>query len=256
LKTKICNPKFFVFGAYFFKTRTKGHWMQMMRIDAIAHNVAFSSNPFSIFFEARKRTIRLFPPLHMRTPVLSSLGVIAMISGSIALIVFLSSTSIPAQAAVSEVNIDSTIALATDGDLNGNGRIDANDTVTLRFVVTNNSAAHYSFLTLRVPVDRSVLRRFWNIRGTADFKRENTAVVFPHLVLPSHGMLDISVDATVNSALEGNGLILAPVLSDSAGMHIAGQEIQKNQPQSMPSKTSKLPAFLSRVRVRPLPSAH
>lgn len=96
------------------------------------------------------------------------------------------------------VTIDSTISLAPLGDINKNGQIDAGDTVTFSYTLTNTSNTEYAFVTLVTNIDRNQLHFIHNVRGSASLTDRGGTINIPNIRLGPLQTVSIQFDSRVN----------------------------------------------------------
>lgn len=165
-------------------------------------------------------------------------------------------TKTAAQAPAGDVVTEGIIALAPDGDLNENNAIDAGDTVTLKFTITNSSSAEYSFARLETGINYNLLHDLWNLRGVASISDDNNTLSFPNLLVPPNGRFTFSVDATVNYFTEGQQQLgLTPQLFDRNNQVIGTVITHPESTRTINPWVGELPPWVYFPGESPLPAA-
>lgn len=138
-----------------------------------------------------------------------------------------------------EFNLTSNIALAKDGDLDKNEEINAGDTVTFRFVLSNPSDKKYSSTTLKTNIDRRSINFIHNIVGTSGLNDDGKTITIPNIKVAPNESVIISFDARLNYFDENLKTISAEAeLIDSAKKSLLkDKKVQINSKKS----NSKIP---------------
>lgn len=141
-----------------------------------------------------------------------------------------------AQAPDGGVFVEGKIELVSDGDQNQNGEVDAGDTVTLIFTITNSSQAEYPFATLLTGLNYDLVYDLWNVRGAASLANDNGTVTFPNVWVAANSRLTISVEATVKYFTAGQEhLGVSPQLVDRESRPIGARlETERSERQVKP----------------------
>ncbi len=105
------------------------------------------------------------------------------------------------------LSIESTIELASDGDVNKNGQIDAGDTITFTYNIQNNTDKKYAYATLKTNIQRDSLNFIHNITGVTGLKDDGKAIEFPNLRVEPGMVKVISFDARINYFTEQDPII-------------------------------------------------
>ena len=133
-----------------------------------------------------------------------------------------------------ELNLKSDIALAKDGDLDKNEEINAGDTVTFTFILSNPSDKKYSHTTLRTNIDRKSINFIHNIIGTSGLNDDGKTITIPNIKVAPSESITISFDARLNYFDENLKTISAEAeLIDSAKKSlIKDKKVQINSKKS------------------------
>ena len=97
-----------------------------------------------------------------------------------------------------EFTIESNVELATDGDLNKNGQIDAGDTITFTYSISNPTDKELAFNTLKTNIPRNALHFIHDIRGTSSLSDKNNTIEIPNLRINPYQDLTVSFNARIN----------------------------------------------------------
>lgn len=106
------------------------------------------------------------------------------------------------------LSIESDITLAQGGDVNGNGQIDAGDTITFIYNIQNTTDKKHAYATLKTNIQRDSLNYLRNVTGVTGLKDDGKTIEFPNLRVEPGMVKQISFDATVNYFTDSD-----PVLS-------------------------------------------
>lgn len=96
------------------------------------------------------------------------------------------------------LTVQGSVQLATDGDLNKNGVIDAGDMVIFKYVIQNPTSTMYQFATLRTNVSRTDINFIHNIKGTSSLLDQKSTIDIPNLFIKPNQDLEVSFEARVN----------------------------------------------------------
>ena len=97
-----------------------------------------------------------------------------------------------------DFTIESTIMLAPQGDVNKNGQVDAGDTITFTYFLSNPTDKELTFNTLKTNIPRNTLHFIHDIRGTSSLSDKNNTIEIPNLRINPYQDLAVSFNARVN----------------------------------------------------------
>lgn len=133
-----------------------------------------------------------------------------------------------AKAAVAKgVSVTASVVLAENGDLNKDKIIEAGDTVTYSYTISNTSNSVYEFATLDTHIDHSHINFIHNIKGASSLSEKRDSIVIPNLFVGAIQTVNVSFDARVNIDTGDTSLTTAPQLLTKDRKSIA-QDISHN----------------------------
>lgn len=106
-----------------------------------------------------------------------------------------------------QLTIESDITLATEGDINKNGEIDAGDTITFSYKIESNTEEKYAYATLKTNIQRDSLNFIRNVSGVTGLKDDGKTIEFPNLRVEPGAVKIISFDANVNYFTDSDPII-------------------------------------------------
>lgn len=106
-----------------------------------------------------------------------------------------------------ELKIDATIVLASGGDVNKNGQIDAGDTVRFNYTITNTTDQAYSFATLKTNINRNQLNFIHNVVGTTSLNDDGKTITISNFRIAPNQVIPLSFDARINYFTKEDPLI-------------------------------------------------
>lgn len=130
----------------------------------------------------------------MRKPQIFIFGFFLVISFILARQIFARST-IPLRNAMT---VDSEITLASDGDVNNDGQVDAGDTVIFSYTIINENSKEFPLSVLKTNISRTRLNFIHDIRGTASLSDANGTIEIPNLFIGPNQRVMISFHARIN----------------------------------------------------------
>ena len=142
------------------------------------------------------------------------------------------------------VSIESSVALAKDGDQNKNGQLDGGDTVSITFRLTNRSKAEAKDLTLNTGTPKSLLYFLRNFKGVNGATYEHDMIIFKNVVILPKQTQTISLDASlVYNTNQDSELELNPSLVNASNQSIATGDsvtasIKKVSAKDIPTMTT------------------
>lgn len=113
-----------------------------------------------------------------------------------------------------EFNLESSISLAPEGDVNNNKDIDAGDIVRFKYVITNNTDADYDSANLKTNTERKQLNYIHNVNGATGLNDKGEFIEIPNVNVSSKGEVVISFDARINYYQEDEVLSTQPEFLD------------------------------------------
>lgn len=105
------------------------------------------------------------------------------------------------------LSIESNIGLAPGGDINGNGQVDAGDTITFTYIIQNNTDKKYAYATLKTNIQRDSLNYIHNVSGVTGLKDDGKTIEFPNLRVEPGTVKVIGFNARVNYFTEQDPII-------------------------------------------------
>lgn len=116
------------------------------------------------------------------------------------------------------INIEPSINLAPDGDVNKNGEIDAGDSITFSYKIKNLTDKSYTFATLKTAVPRDQLNFIRNLSGATGMKDNDNTITISNLRIKDNSEVVVSFDARINYYTGSDKAIgTTPDLVDSNG---------------------------------------
>jgi len=96
------------------------------------------------------------------------------------------------------ISIESKIELASGGDLNKNGEIDAGDIITFSYMITNPTKNVYKAATLKTNTNIKDVSGITNVRGALNLDSSKDTLSIPYLTINPGQVLVMSFDAQIN----------------------------------------------------------
>lgn len=105
-----------------------------------------------------------------------------------------------------EIEIESNISLAPNGDKDGDGKVSSGDEVRFSYIIKNHSGENYTFATLKTNIDRRNINFIHNIHATS-LDDNGKDISFPNVRIRANQSTVFSFDTRINYFTDADKLI-------------------------------------------------